>query len=323
MNTFEEEIDEENSDDSEDETGEELTEDNEIEIISEEDIQENIEGSGDEIGEELTEDDEIEILSEEDIQESMKELDEHDEETPPPDTEEIEELVEQSSTVEEKPEELSKEDLEKQLREYHKNLIEAALYAAGKPLNVEILSTKLEIPKRTVDELLNELAFDYLERDTALIINQVGDSYQMAIKNEYVEKISKFATGGAIAEKYLRTLTIIALKQPILKSMVIKLRGSGAYEHIKYLLDNDLIDAVKKGRSQELTTTDKYAEMFGLPKDKETMKQMMISQLGLGDLDNQQDSDYQADDKEEYSEQNQEEYQEDEQDDIQEVESQE
>ena len=103
----------------------------------------------------------------------------------------------------------------------------------------------------------------------------------MQIKPEYTEKVSKFAKGGAIAERYLRTLTIIALKQPILKSMVIKLRGSGAYEHVKYLIDYGFINAIKKGRSQELTTTDKYADMFGLPKDIRQMKSVMITQLGL------------------------------------------
>ncbi len=185
---------------------------------------------------------------------------------------------------------MTEEDVAKQMREFQKNMIEASLYAAGKPLNVEILSTKLEIPKKIVGELINELAFDYLERSTALIIAQMGDSYQMQIKPEYTEKVSKFATGGAIAEKYLRTLTIIALKQPILKSMVIKLRGSGAYEHVKYLLDNVLINAVKKGRSQELTTTDKYSQMFGLPTDREAMKQMMIAQLGLGDETGEQNN---------------------------------
>ena len=167
---------------------------------------------------------------------------------------------------------------EKALR---RNFIEAALYAAGGPLTIEELSNKLEFPKKEVEILVNELAFDYLERTTSLIIAQVGDRYQMQIRPEYTERVSKFAKGGAIAEKYLRTLTIIALKQPILKSMVIKLRGSGAYEHVKYLLDNQFIDAVKKGRSQELTTTDKYAEMFGLPKDKRLMKEVMIKQLGL------------------------------------------
>ena len=168
-----------------------------------------------------------------------------------------------------------------EVRIFHRNQIEASLYIAGRPLNVEELSTKLEISKKEVEELIKELAFDYIERSTALVVNQVGEKYQMALKSEYIEKVTKFAKGGAIADKYLRTLTIIALKQPILKSLVIKIRGSGAYEHIKYLVDNGLINAIQKGKSQELNTTDKYAEIFGLPKDVEEMKKAMINQLGI------------------------------------------
>ena len=175
----------------------------------------------------------------------------------------------------------TEESLKEQLREFHKNLIEASLYAAGRPLNIEELSNKLEFPKKEVEVLVNEVAFDYLDRSTALVIAQIGDRYQMQIKPEYTEKVAKFAKGGAIAERYLRTLTIIALKQPILKSTVIKHRGTGAYEHVKYLIDNGFINADKKGRSHELTTTDKYADMFGLPKDKRLLKQAMITQLGI------------------------------------------
>jgi len=179
--------------------------------------------------------------------------------------------------------EIEEEPLKLEIRDIYRNLIEGSLYAAGKPLDIEELATKLEIPKKEVEELVNELAYDYLERTSALIINQVGEKFQMALRSEYVEKVSKFAKGGGIAERYLRTLTIIALKQPILKSTVIKLRGSGAYEHVKYLIDNDLISAVKKGRSQELSTTDKYSDMFGLPKNKQELKKMMITQLGIGE----------------------------------------
>jgi len=181
------------------------------------------------------------------------------------------------------PQELTKEELELQLKVLRRNLIEGALYAAGRPLDVEELSTKLEIPKKEVEELVNVVAFDYLDREGALIVAQIGEKYQMQLRPELTETVSKFAKGGAIAERYLRTLTVIALKQPILKSTVIKLRGSGAYEHVKYLLDNDLITAVKKGRSAELTTSDKYADMFGLPKNKEALKRMMVSQLGIGE----------------------------------------
>ncbi|MFX0030097.1 MAG: SMC-Scp complex subunit ScpB, partial [Candidatus Hermodarchaeota archaeon] len=176
---------------------------------------------------------------------------------------------------------IEEQSVEEQMREFHRNLVEASLYAAGRPLTIEEISNKLEFPKKEVEELINEVAFDYLDRSTALVIAQIGDRYQMQIRPEYTEKVSKFAKGGAIAERYLRTLTVIALKQPILKSTVIKLRGTGAYEHVKYLIDNGFINADKKGRSHELTTTDKYADMFGLPKDKRLLKQAMITQLGV------------------------------------------
>ena len=179
---------------------------------------------------------------------------------------------------------LDEESLKRQIRMFHRNLIEAALYAAGRPLDIEEISTKLELPKKEVESLVNEVAFDYLERNTALVIAQIGDRYQMQIRPEYTEKVSKFAKGGAIAERYLRTLTIIALKQPILKSMVIKIRGTGAYEHVKYLIDNGFISAIKKGRTHELTTTDKYADMFGLPKDKTQLKRAMVTQLGIEEV---------------------------------------
>ena len=257
-----------------------------------EEMEDKVEGDNTEEIEETSEEppEEIEVEDKEDDLESdlIEEITEELQTTEESDfnegeMEETSGLLEGEAIEETETSVITEADIEKQLREFQKNMIEASLYAAGKPLNVETLSTKLEIPKRIVAELINELAFDYLERSTALVIAQMGDSYQMQIKPEYTEKVSKFATGGAIAERYLRTLTVIALKQPILKSLVIKLRGSGAYEHVKYLLDNGLINAVKKGRSQELTTTEKYSQMFGLPTDREAMKQMMIAQLGLDD----------------------------------------
>ncbi len=199
---------------------------------------------------------------------------------------------------------VDEKSLEEEMREFDKNLIEASLYAAGRPLTIEELSNKLEFPKKEVEELINEVAFDYLDRSTALIIAQIGERYQMQIKPEYTERVSKFAKGGAIAERYLRTLTVIALKQPILKSVVIKLRGSGAYEHVKYLIDNGFVEAIKKGRSHELTTTDKYADMFGLPKDKHLLKQAMVSQLGIeeGSVNEQYEESQEEDEIEQYEE---------------------
>jgi segregation and condensation protein B len=172
---------------------------------------------------------------------------------------------------------------DEELKEFTRNLIEGALYASDKALTIERLSLELDFPKAEIQKAMKELLELYENRSTALEIKKMGEKYQMQIKPIYSEEIRKFAQGGAIAEKYLRTLTIIALKQPILKSKLVKLRGSGAYEHVKYLEDNMLIDSVKKGRTSELTTTDTYAEMFGLPKNKDQMKKVMIEQLGIED----------------------------------------
>lgn len=174
-------------------------------------------------------------------------------------------------------EEISEIDIES----YQRNLIEGALYASGEPLTVEELYTRLDISKSDVKKYLEQLIEEYEKRTTALMILNIGDKYQMQIKTEYTDPISRFAEGGGMAEKYLRTLTIIALKQPILKSTLVKIRGSGAYAHVQYLEDNGFINSVKKGRTSELTTTDKYAETFSLPKNIEEMKKEMITQLGI------------------------------------------
>jgi len=238
-----------------------------------EEVSEDLDEVLDEITKTEKNEEEFEVVSENNITEEVDEID-----TELSMIEKVDSIIKEESIA---VEELDEELLKRQIREFHRNLIEASLYAAGRSLNIEELSTKLELPKKEVEELTNEIAFDYLDRSTALIIAQIGDRYQMQIRPEYIEKVSKFAKGGAIAERHLRTLTVIALKQPILKSTVVKLRGTGAYEHVKYLIDNGFVNAVKKGRSQELTTTDKYADMFGLPKNISQLKKAMVTQLGV------------------------------------------
>jgi segregation and condensation protein B len=118
-------------------------------------------------------------------------------------------------------------------------------------------------------------------RPTALEIIKIQDKYSLQIKPEYTPRLKKFAEGGLIPDRILKTLTIIALKQPLMKSKLVKLRGSTAYKHVKYLEDNGYVDSVKKGRSSELTTTDLFADTFGLSRDVNELKKQMITQLGI------------------------------------------
>jgi len=162
-------------------------------------------------------------------------------------------------------------------------IIEAALFVAAKAITVDTLAAKLELKKKETREALIKLYEAWSSRDSALTLVRVGDdeTYSLQLKAEYNQDVKKFSSGGAIPEAVMRTLTIIAIKQPIMKSLLIKIRGSGAYTHVKDLATRGLIGITKKGRSSELRTTNEFAEMFGLPHDIGELKKIMAKQLGV------------------------------------------
>ncbi|MHA1110729.1 MAG: SMC-Scp complex subunit ScpB [Promethearchaeota archaeon] len=209
-------------------------------------------------------------------------LDEVDGENPPEDEISISETIDNVDDNDNDDDDVKvisvKELTEKSIK---RNTIEAALLAAQRPIGVEEISIKLEIKKAEIEKLIQELAEDYMDRSTAIEIVQIGEGFSMQIKPEYTEKITKFASGGLIPKAVMRTLTIIAVKQPLYKSLLVKMRGSTAYVHCKFLIDRGFVTAYKKGRSSILETTDQFADTFGLSRNVEMLRNQLIEQLDI------------------------------------------
>jgi segregation and condensation protein B len=167
-----------------------------------------------------------------------------------------------------------KQNPEQYKKDFTKNQIEAVLFVSGQAVSAEEVSVKLNVGKKVVEEMLDKLAMEYLERSSALEIAKIADKYILQLKPEFTSHVKSFATGGLIREAVMRTLTIIAAKQPILQSDLSKIRSS-AGEHLKELTEMALVKAVPKGRSKELTTTDKFADMFGFSRDVSQMKEQI------------------------------------------------
>ncbi len=229
--------------------------------------------------------DEVEELDEDEVEEldedEVEELDE--DEVEELDEDEVEELDEDEveELDEDEVEELD-EDEKKKIEE--QNLVEAALFVAARSVSLDELRSKTGIKKREIQKYISDLSKDYQLRNTALELVEVGEEkYSLQLKPKYTNEVKNFAEGGLISEAVMRTLTIIALKQPLLKSTLVKLRGSGAYQHVKELEDDDFVESEKKGRSSVLYTTDRFADTFGLSRDKKAMKQELKKQLGVGD----------------------------------------
>ncbi len=147
-----------------------------------------------------------------------------------------------------------------------KKKVEAVLFLYGDPLSVKKIALILDTSRSKTERCLNILSNEYSERDTAIeIINTVEDEYVMQLKPAYSHLIKHLPSKTSKA--LLKTLSLIALKQPIKQADVAKIRGNHAYRHIKKLEEEGLIEKKPAGRTYVLTTTKEFAEYYGLKDD--------------------------------------------------------
>jgi segregation and condensation protein B len=153
-------------------------------------------------------------------------------------------------------------------------LLEAALYVAGRPLDLNELCSVLGTrSKKKAKKLAGTLMQEYAARSTALEILELKDErYVLQVKADYTPLVKKLVNRPLLSSGPLKTLSYIAYRQPITQKRVIEVRGQHAYGHVKTLKEMGLIAAERSGRSMELRTTDYFADYFGLTHDTASMK---------------------------------------------------
>jgi len=177
------------------------------------------------------------------------------------------------------PEEKSPEQSEQEKFKHDLALIEAALYVAGRPLDLKILSSLIKPrSKRRAEKLAETLREEYKMRDTALEVLKLDDKrFVLQLKSEYTPRVRRLSLRPLLPMGPLKTLSYIAYRQPVLQSQVIDVRGEHAYGHLKELEDQDLIVRERVGKSRMLRTTEFFADYFGLSHDLRTMKRQLKS----------------------------------------------
>ncbi len=153
-------------------------------------------------------------------------------------------------------------------------LLEAALYVAGRPLNINELGSVLNTrSKKKTEMYLRVLMEEYAARNTALEILELKDErYVLQLKADFTPLVKRLVNRPLLSSGPLKTLSYIAYRQPISQKRVIEVRGQHAYGHVKLLKEMGLVAAERAGRSMSLKTTDYFADYFGLTQDTATMK---------------------------------------------------
>lgn len=150
------------------------------------------------------------------------------------------------------------------------NILESILFVSGNPVPIDIISEKLGVSTKEVQDAAKKLQERYSEKSglRLLIFNK---KLQLSSNPEYKDYVSSVL--NPIKEReFTRTIlecsAIIAYKQPITKGELENLRGLNCDYAIHTLLDLKMIEPVGRkdavGRPILYATTDNFLKRFKL-----------------------------------------------------------
>jgi len=164
----------------------------------------------------------------------------------------------------------SQEELDTALEAKNLKKVEAALFIGARYISVRELVEYTDINPLLLKELLDKLRQKYRTQDSAIELLNKGDTWKMDIKEEFSSLINRFATGTAeFTKAEQETLAVIAYKQPVKQSIIIRIRGNKAYEHIKNFVEIGLLKAKRVGHTKELALSEGFYDYFSVEKKKE------------------------------------------------------
>jgi segregation and condensation protein B len=154
-----------------------------------------------------------------------------------------------------------------------KNVVEAALLAAGKPLTVEQIRELFEEYERPgvteVREALAELVEELKGRAFELV--EVAGGWRAQVKSDYAGPVSRLwqERPTRYSRALLETLALIAYRQPITRAEIEDVRGVAVNPNIiRTLSERGWIRVVGHrevpGRPELLGTTRDFLDYFGL-----------------------------------------------------------
>jgi segregation and condensation protein B len=149
--------------------------------------------------------------------------------------------------------------------------VEAALFIAGKFMSLPELVALTNINPILLRRILENLVDKY--KDSGIEIVNKNELWKMDVAQEHIDMVNKLATGNSeFTKAEQETLAILAYKQPIKQSVIIKIRGNKGYDHVKKFAEMALINKKKIGHTYELSLSDSFYDYFSLNREDDIIK---------------------------------------------------
>lgn len=156
-------------------------------------------------------------------------------------------------------------------------VIEAALYAADHPLNLSEIRGLLRTSSETyVRRLIDVLMKDYNKRGGPLVLSETAkDIFALHLRDEYMPKLEGIVPKSRLSRGALKTLAMVAYKQPVYQARLAELRGGRVYEHVKQLAALGFVESRPFGRTRVLRTSRRFAGYFGFEDDMDKIRERL------------------------------------------------
>ncbi len=173
----------------------------------------------------------------------------------------------EEKTEEKKPEEKMPAD-----RDALKKIVECLLFITEHPLPVaKICQCAGTKDAELVAQLVAEIGSELEQKDSPVMLAEIGGGYQMATRPEFAAHVRKLFSDRMtlkLSRAAHETLSIIAYKQPLTRAEIEDIRGVDVIAALETLLEKRLVKVVGRresvGRPLMYGTTVDFLRRFGL-----------------------------------------------------------
>lgn len=151
-----------------------------------------------------------------------------------------------------------------------KQIIESIMFAVGRDIGINELSSVLELAPENVEEIIENMRIEFEEAGRGVQIIKVNNGYQLCSRKEnyeYIYQIIDKRNKPNLSQAALETLAIIAYNPKITRAEIESIRGVNSDGTIYKLLDHNLIEDAGRldapGRPTTYQVTKEFLRLFG------------------------------------------------------------
>ena len=184
--------------------------------------------------------------------------------------------------------------------------VQAILFAAGEPLEIDRIVEALDVEKEKIIDALDALKASLDETCSGICLVKMDELYQLCTRQEYAQQVRavlEIKKNAPLSNAAFEVLAVIAYNQPVTKSFIEQVRGVDCSSTVTTLIEKGLLEERGRlelpGKPLLYGTTKNFLRCFGisdlselpeLPREEAAIEADLGEQLSAMDVIEEQEN---------------------------------